>query len=342
MASLLHLVYKLKMTKLPFDKGSVIFAPMEGVTEGPYRIAVSRAFPEWDYYSSDFYRVPSVGAIYEENLLDHYGRKALGMKGLKSKTSYQILASTRSQITTAVEKIAALDFNHLDLNIGCPSKKVNSHYGGAFLLSDLVSLREIIKNIRKTFPHIFTAKIRVGYKDDKDFFNILKMLEDEGVDAITIHARTRDQLYQGVADWKYIKEAVKVCKVPIIGNGDIWTVEDIIRIFDECDPYAVMIGRGALKTPWLATLYQQYKNNPSFLSPEFLLHERKKGIDTYFHELEKELRIENTIDQNIHKRFKSLSRYIFDDYENFEVVRGEFLRSESLDEFKKLLIKYTK
>lgn len=325
------------MRKIPFNKGSVIFAPMEGVTDGPYRIAISRAFPEWDYFSSDFYRVPSVGNIYEDGLIEHYGKKASELKGLRSKTSFQILASTRSQVSSAIEKINNLNFTHLDLNIGCPSKKVNSHYGGAFLLSDLKSLRVIIKNIRESYSHVFTAKIRVGYKDDKDFLDILKMLEDEGVDAITIHARTRDQLYQGVADWKYIKQATKVCKVPIIGNGDIWTVEDIVRIFDECDPYAVMIGRGALKTPWLATLYQEYKNNPDFLSPEFLLNERKKRLNIYFEELEKEYLSENVKEENIHKRFKSLSRFMFDDFPDFEKVRGEFLRSDTLLDFKNLI-----
>lgn len=315
---------------------------MEGVTDGPYRLAVSRAFPEWDYYSTDFYRVPTVGNIYADNLNEHWGHRALQNKNLTTKTSYQILASERSHIKDAVEHIKNLNFTHLDLNVGCPSKKVNSHNGGAFLLSDLKILEKIVREIRVNYPHTFTTKIRVGYKDDKQFLDILKLLENEGVDAITIHARTRDQLYQGIADWKYIKTAVENTKVPIIGNGDIWTVHDIIRIFEECDPYAIMIGRGALKTPWLATLYDRYKNNPDFLSDEFLLEERKAGLDLYFYELEKEYRLENVRDDLMLKRFKSFSRYIFDDFPNFEKVRGEFLRSESLSEFKALLAKLVK
>jgi tRNA-dihydrouridine synthase len=322
------------VNKLPFDKHSLLFAPMEGVTDGPYRLAISRAFPEWDYFSTDFYRVPTVGNIQEKAILRHYGHGALEKKSLRDKTSYQILTSARAQTKQVVDIINRKDFAHLDLNLGCPSKKVNAHRGGAFLLSDIETLKPIIKTIRASFDKTFTVKIRIGYKDDKLFLDLLKMFEDEGVDAITLHARTRDQLYQGIADWSYIKKAVKACSIPVIGNGDIWTVEDIIRIYDECDPYAIMLGRGALKTPWLATTYYEHKDNPAFLSDEFLLEERKRGLDIYFYELEREYRKENVEDINILKRFKSFSRYLFDDFEDPETVRGRFLRSTSLNEFK--------
>lgn len=322
------------MSRLPFKKHSLLFAPMEGVTDGAYRLAIARAFSEWDYFSTDFFRVPTVGNIYPEALKNHYGKRALLNTSLDKKTSYQILTSARAQTKETVAIINELGFHHLDLNLGCPSKKVNAHHGGAYLLSDIEVLRKIIKEIRETFKGVFTAKIRVGYKDDLNFLNILKMLEDEGVEAITIHARTRDQLYQGIADWKYIKEAVKATNIPIIGNGDIWTVDDVIRIFDECDPYAVMLGRSALKTPWLATLFEQHKNNSHFLSDEFLLEERKHHLDTYFYELEKEFRIDEISEEIILKRFKSFSRYLFDDFPDFETVRGRFLRSEKLSHFK--------
>ena len=230
-------------------------------------------------------------------------------------------------------------FDHLDLNLGCPSKKVNAHKGGAYLLADLKELTPIIKTIRNSFDGVFTVKIRIGYRNDELFFDLLKMFQDEGVEAITLHARTRDQLYKGIADWSYIQKAVDFCDIPVIGNGDIWSVEDIIRIYEECDPYAIMLGRGALKTPWLATTYQEHRNNPDFLSDEFLLQERKRGLDMYFYELEKEYRKEEVQEINILKRFKSFSRYLFDDFPQGEAVRGNFLRSNSLDEFKRWLEK---
>ena len=333
MASLVHIVYIEIMSNLPFKKQSLLFAPMEGVTDGPYRRAIARIFPEWDYYSTDFYRVPSVGKPNAKTILNHYGRENLQDKTLNKKTAYQILTSARAQTEDVTRLIEENNFHHLDLNIGCPSKKVNAHKGGAYLLSDIDTLKPIINKIRKNFSKTFTVKIRIGYRDDALFFDLLKMFEDEGVDAITLHARTRDQLYKGFADWSYIQKAVEYSNLPIIGNGDIWSVQDIIQIFDQCDPYAIMLGRGALKTPWLATLYEQFKDNPDFLSEEFLLLERKKGLDLYFHELSKEFKKENLEDNIILKRFKSFSAYIFDDFPQHETVRSQFLRSVSLNEF---------
>ena len=323
--------------RLPFKERSLLFAPMEGVTDGPYREAVSRSFGEWDYYSTDFYRVPSVGKINPKSILKHYGLSALENKSLKDKTSYQILTSAKAQTTEVVKMIDDYGFHHLDLNLGCPSKKVNAHKGGAYLLQDLPILKTIIRDIRNNFKGVFTVKIRTGYRDDSLFLDLLKLFEDEGVEAITLHARTRDQLYQGIANWDYIKKAVQYSNLPIIGNGDVWTLEDIEKIFDECEPYAIMLGRGALKTPWLADLYSRYKDNIDFISDKILLEERKDALKIYFYELEKEYRKENLTEENILKRFKSYSRYLFDDFGHTEEIKSSLLRSSELYQFKKYI-----
>ncbi len=320
--------------RLPFKEKSLLFAPMEGVTDGPYREAVSRSFGEWDYFSTDFYRVPSVGKINPKSVLKHYGLSALENKSLKNKTSYQILTSAKAQTTEVVKIIDDYGFHHLDLNLGCPSKKVNAHKGGAYLFEDLPILKSIIRDIRNNFKGVFTVKIRTGYRDDSLFLDLLKLFEDEGVEAITLHARTRDQLYQGVANWDYIKRAVEYSNLPIIGNGDVWTLEDIQNIFEECEPYAIMLGRGALKTPWLADLYSRYKENIDFLSDKILLEERKESLKIYFYELEKEYRKEKLIDDHILKRFKSYSRYLFDDFEDADKIKSSLLRSHELATFK--------
>ena len=91
-------------------------------------------------------------------------------------------------------------------------------------------------------------------KDDKTFIDCIKLFEDEGVEAITIHGRTRDQLYKGLANWSYIEQAVKTTSLPIIGNGDLWTTSDIKNIFEQTGCHSVMLGRGALKTPWMSKI----------------------------------------------------------------------------------------
>ena len=326
------------MRKLPFKERSLLFAPMEGVTDEPYRIAIERAFPEWDYLCTDFLRVPTVGHFSKERMISHYGSKVLNNAELRAKTGFQILTSYRAQTEDTVKKLNEIDeINHLDLNLGCPSKKVNAHKGGAYLLSEMRELREIIQIIRKNYKKTFTVKIRIGYKDTDKFYDSLKLFEDEGVEAITIHGRTRDELYRGVANWDYIQKAAKSVSIPVIGNGDVWTLQDIERMFDQCECDSIMLGRGALKTPWLATLYNQYKDRLDEVDDELLLEERKKYLQNYFDELEREYRKVQSKPVNVLNRFKSFSRYLFDDFENGDAMRSGFQRATSLDHFKDLL-----
>lgn len=316
-----------------FKKNSLLFAPMEGITDEPYRIAMLKTFPEWDQFFTDFLRVPTVGKINERLVLEHYGERILANPEWRQKNSFQILTTPRAQTLAVVEILENLKMHHLDLNLGCPSKKVNAHLGGAYLLSDHKALREVLKTIRDHFTGHFTVKMRVGYRDDKSFIETLKLIEGEGVEAITLHARTRDQLYKGVADWRYIAEAVKQVSVPLIGNGDVWIVEDIEKIFEQTGCHSVMFGRSALKTPWLAKLYKEYIEDGANIDETFLLIERKNYLDEYFNALYKEYKEIGWEDNLILKRFKSFSRNLFDDYEDFEAIRGRFLRSESLAEF---------
>ncbi|WP_157868305.1 tRNA dihydrouridine synthase [Halobacteriovorax marinus] len=326
------------MRKLPFKERSLLFAPMEGVTDEPYRIAIERAFPEWDYLCTDFLRVPTVGSFSTQKIIGHYGEKVLSTPELRKKTGFQILTSYRAQTKEMVSRLNSIEeIEHLDLNLGCPSKKVNAHKGGAYLLSEMDELREIIKIIRENFKRTFTVKIRIGYKNTDRFLDSLKLFEDEGVEAITIHGRTRDQLYRGLANWDYIKQAVKSVNIPIIGNGDVWTVHDIDRMFDYCECDSIMLGRGALKTPWLASLYYQNKDSLDDLDDYTLLEARKTFIQNYFDELEREYKKEENQNIRILNRFKSFSRYLFDDFENPEQLRSSFLRANSLDHFKDLL-----
>lgn len=313
---------------------------MEGVTDGPYREAIQKAFGDWDYYSTDFYRIPSVGNIQTKSLIKHYGQEYLNKASHVNKTAYQFLTSEIAQTKQAINLVNELDYHHIDLNLGCPSKKVNSNKGGAYLLSDLKALEKIIREIRESFENVFTVKIRIGYRDDSLFYNLLDLFEDCGVDGITIHARTRDQLYKGIADWSYIEKAVNHSPLPIIANGDIWTIEDIEKINKRCNPYAVMCGRSALKTPWLASLYKEFEGKSDFISEEFLLKVRAQNLDLYFYELEKEYLKFGYVESTILKRFKAFCRYLFDDYENFEIIRGRFLRSQSLQEFKDHLARF--
>ncbi len=152
-----------------FPKKSLLFAPMEGITDEAYRIALMKTFPEWDQFFTDFLRVPTVGKITEKMIVEHYGERILKKGDWRKKNSFQILTTPRAQTLAVVEILESLKMDHLDLNLGCPSKKVNSHLGGAYLLSNHAALRSVLKTIRSNFSGHFTVKMRIGYRDVLNF-----------------------------------------------------------------------------------------------------------------------------------------------------------------------------
>lgn len=316
--------------------GSLLFAPMEGITDGPYRKVIERLFPEWHRQCCDFLRVPSEGRYSEKKIIEHFGRSEYENEDIRKRTTYQILTSPTANTADTVKKIRQLGFKHLDLNLGCPSKKVNSHKGGAFLLSDLYLLKEVVSNARENFPDLFTVKIRIGYRNTEIFEEILETLESCSVDAITIHGRTRDQLYKGRANWDFIKLAVEKCKVPIIGNGDIWTTEDIDNIFKQTGCHAAMVARGALQTPWLAKLYR-LKAKDHFINKDQELKLRRGFIKAYYRELEKEYTEIGWEEGHLHRRFKGLTRYLIEELPEGQTIRSQLLRSKKFTEFKNIL-----
>ncbi|MFT6630386.1 MAG: tRNA-dihydrouridine synthase [Bacteriovoracaceae bacterium] len=313
------------MNQFTLKEHSLMFAPMEGVTDEYYRNVIHELYPEWDTYSCDFLRVPGVNPYPTKHIEKHIGRSILANEKLIDKTVYQILTSPGAYTKETVEAIAQIGMKWLDLNLGCPSKTVCKNKGGSFLLSEPEELRKIIKLIRTHFPGIFTCKIRVGYRDDSQFENILKMLEDEGVDAIKIHARTRDELYKGVANWDYVKRAVKTVKTPIIGNGDIWTVDDIKRYFDYTECHSIMLARPALKTPWIARLYA----NDEVDTPQLRIEEIIRYYKRFYQEI---LKQQNLIESSRIKRLKSISRYLYDDLPQGDIFKRRFLLSKSFNE----------
>lgn len=326
---------QMRTAKSPFKEKSLFLAPMEGFTDEAFRIGMEETFAGWDHYACDFLRVPSNGLYPDKKILGHYGNHIIENSELKKKTYYQILTSDNAKTEETVCKIEGLGFEWIDLNLGCPSKAVNGSKGGSFLLSDLKILKSILKKIRSNFSKTFTAKIRLGYYDTSSFEDIIQLLNDEGIEAICIHGRTKVEMYKGRANWDYIKRAVKISDVPIIGNGDIWTIEDIVKIFDYTDCHSIMMARGALKTPWIADMYKKNINNLNSLAKDtdFQLKLRKKNIPLYFNNMEKCFREIAKNDKKILLRCKSLCRYIFDDFINGEEFKKKLLRSQTYDEF---------
>lgn len=320
-----------------FPEGSLLFAPMEGVTDSAYREAMMKNFSEWDYWSTDFLRIPVSSRFKPEKILSHFGHTNYQNQEILAKTAYQVLTSLHAENEYTVSQINDLGFAHLDLNLGCPSKKVYSHKGGAYLLGHPLELSVVIKKIRKSFKGCFSVKIRIGDEDDRYFLENLKIFESEGVDFITIHARTRKQLYKGFSNWDYIRKAVSLCQIPVIGNGDCSTPLDIEKMFLETQCHSVMVGRGALKTPWLAKEYKFYKQKGSSWSDEQNQKIRRSLLKIYYRDLEEVYRNKELAPERILKRFKSFCHYPLDINQDLKTIKSQMLRSQDLSQFNSLL-----
>lgn len=306
--------------------GSLFFAPMEGITDEAFRKTILKLYPEWDYLATDFLRVPSAGKYPVKHIVRHFGTDLFQKTEIQNKTMFQILTSHKAFTNEMVKQIQDLQIPWLDMNIGCPSNTVCKNRGGSYLLTDLSSLRELIKMIRNNYFGRFTCKIRIGYSDTKNFEDSIKMLNDEGVEMITVHARTRDDMYKVPAKWDFIEKAVRLSQVPIIGNGDIWFTKDIQKMLNETGCHSVMIARGALKAPWIAQDFRLGLDNSS-------IDERLLKIKTFIREYHSMLRAENISDRGLLKQSKSVSRFMFDSFEGGEQIRQKLLLSQTITEF---------
>ncbi len=315
-------------TKL--SAGSLIFAPMEGVTHPLYRKVIETLYPEWDFLCADFLRIPSQQCYPLKHIRKHFGKDQLSDEKVKAKTILQILGPFHAYFQPTLEQLSELEIDWIDLNLGCPANTVNKRGGGSALLQDRLQLEKLLTSIRKNYSGIFTVKTRLGYESEEGFEDLIKMYEQVGVDAITIHARTKRDQYQGQAKWDYIAKAVNLVKVPIIGNGDLWTAQDVKRMFEQTQCHSVMCARGALMNPWLA---RDYKAPEKQVSAEKRLME----IEKYFQQLEKVLVSEIDDEKKRYRFYKGLSRYIFDPLSNGVELKKKVLQAQSLDLFWSLL-----
>jgi nifR3 family TIM-barrel protein len=173
--------------------------------------------------------------------------------------SAQLFGSNPQVMADAARLVEDLGFDLVDLNLGCPAKKVVKCNGGSGLLRDLPLIGEIFRKVRAAVTIPFTVKFRAGWNDDEIVcVDLAKMAEDCGLAAVALHARTREQGYSGNARWEWIGAVKHAVKIPVIGNGDIHSPEDACAMVTQTGCDAVMIGRMAPSNPWIFRQIEQY------------------------------------------------------------------------------------
>jgi nifR3 family TIM-barrel protein len=268
-------------TRVPasFKIGSVkiapatVLAPMAGVTDTVFRRFIKNA--------SQFTASASAADVTEETTNQQSGcglimtefTSADGlsrMREVKRKRyltyyddehpiSAQLFGSNPITLADSARIVQDAGFDLVDLNLGCPAKRVVACNGGSGLLRDLPLIETIFKAIRSAVSIPFTVKFRMGWNDKHIVcVDLAKLAEDCGLDAVALHARTREDGYTGQARWEYIAACKDAVSIPVIGNGDIRTPEDAAAMVDRTHCDAVMIGRTAPANPWIFRQIAQY------------------------------------------------------------------------------------
>ena len=203
--------------------------------------------------------------------------------------SAQLFGSNPQVMADAARMVEDLGFDLVDLNLGCPAKKVVKCNGGSGLLRDLPLIGKIFESVRAAVKIPFTVKFRAGWNDEEIVcVELAKMAEACGLQGVALHARTREQGYSGNARWEWIAAIKNAVKIPVIGNGDIRTPEDACAMVAQTGCDAVMIGRTAASNPWIFRQIEQYVSRAplhldgsKILSPAGRLYDEPTEADRY-------------------------------------------------------------
>ena len=223
---------------------NIFLAPMAGVTDMPFR-RMCKKYGCGFVYSE---MVSAKGLFYKDKKTDTLMRLAPEEKP----AAIQIFGNDADIIAKVIPDVEKAEPAIIDINMGCPTPKIVNNGDGSALMKNPLLVGKIIKSAVSAASIPVTVKIRAGWDmNSRNAVEIAKIAEENGAAAITVHPRTREQFYSGKADWSIIKETVRAVTVPVIGNGDIFTAEDAVRMLDETGCAGVMVARGAQGNPFI-------------------------------------------------------------------------------------------
>jgi len=224
--------------------GRFILAPMDGYTDSPMR-RICKSFGSALNYS-EFLNGIDVTRGHPYFKTQSYFHES------ERPFVYQVYDDQPARFLAAAIKLATLQPDIIDINLGCSARNVSNRGAGAGLLRNPAKIGEIAGSLVKNLTIPVTAKIRLGWDESSEnYLNISHLLEDCGISAIAVHARTRKQEYTGQARWSAIAEIKRAVSIPVIGNGDVTSYAEGLRMLEETGCDAVMVGRAAIGNPWI-------------------------------------------------------------------------------------------
>ena len=318
---------KLKIGNVELEN-NLILAPMAGVTDLPFR----KICKEFEPGLVCTEMVSSKAIFYD----DSKTKLLMNTEGEKRPISMQIFGSDEETMGYAAKYVSRLA-DIVDINMGCPAPKVVKNGDGSKLLLDIDKAEKVIKSVVKNSDKPVTLKLRKGW----DLNNIVavefaQMAENAGVAAITIHGRTRTEMYLGKADLDIIKKVKESVKIPVIGNGDIVDEESALKMFEYTGVDGIMIGRGTFGNPWIFERIKYFLETGEKL-PEVTKQEKLRVIKKHI-ELELKEKEEITAIREMRKHIAWYTKNM----PNSSEFRNEINKIENKDELIKMVEKYFK
>ena len=266
----------MQIASYTYDRPALFLAPMDDVTDAPFR-ALCKSMGA-DITISEF--IASDALIRDVEAI----QRKLKSAAQEHPFGIQIFGNNAESLCQAAQVAASHHPDFIDINWGCPAKKIAGKNAGSGMLQNIPLLIDITRAVVRSVSIPVTVKTRIGYNEEsKPIVELSERLQDVGVQAISIHGRTKAQMYKGEADWEFIK-AVKNnprLHIPVIGNGDITSAETALARWQETRVDGLMIGRGAIGNPWI---FQQCKAllSGTPLPPEPDLKERARVCEQHF------------------------------------------------------------
>lgn len=236
------------MSSLPFDPPTML-APMEGVTHPTFR-AIMAERGGLGIVCTEFVRITSSAVS-----ADALGREVVKAPGLP--LSVQVMGNDAERMSEAAEIVSALGADVVDINLGCPMPRIVKKGVGAAMLKDPALLERVVGRMRARTRGKLSAKIRAGWDPVAgegaidEALAIARVVVAAGVDYLVVHPRRRADFYDGVADWRIVAALARELPIPVVGNGDVWYAGDALRLEREARCAGVMLGRPALRNPWI-------------------------------------------------------------------------------------------
>ena len=271
------LVRKRRVVAELYARADAILSPMAGVTD-----MVFRALCRDHGADLTFCEFVSAEGILHGN---EASRELMELGPDEHPVGIQLFGSDPQKLAGAAREAAGFGPDIIDLNFGCPVKKVVKRNGGSALLCNVPLMEQIVRAVVEAVDLPVTAKIRLGWSGESlNYLETTQMLQENGACAITIHGRTRDQKFSGVADWGPIAEVKSVATVPVIGNGDVWSGADFLRMKAETACDAVMIARAAIGNPFIFDEIRAALSGDEFQVPDV-----DRVVETLLDHMEREI-----------------------------------------------------